>query len=445
MPQPKWGLFNETPKKRTIIKKSKKSVPAAGGDEGELRFGARGETRDIRVAVRKLDAVMDLIGELVVSDAMLARESGEELLDIVRLRKTASQMHKIVRELQEAGLSLRMAPVEPLFRKMVRLTRDLAAQSNKKIELFMKGENTEIDKTIVELLTDPLVHIFRNAADHGLETPREREKAGKNPEGRIFLEARNNGNEIWITIRDDGRGLDREKILKQAVARGIVNEGEKMEDEDVWDLIFAPGFSTAEHITDISGRGVGMDVVRRNIQQLRGAAEVSSIPGQGTTCLLRIPLTLAIIDGMVVESSDRKFVIPTENIDSFIDLQSIALIPVQGDRYVVSIRDRLAPLIQVKDFLSYELFRGKKKEEERIAVILDKGRSLAGIRVDRILGSQQVVVKALPEYINESRGLSGSAILGDGSVALILDTGAVLEHFGSRERIMENGDISRAE
>jgi len=233
--------------------------------------------------------------------------------------------------------------------------------------------------------------------------------------------------------------------LKQAVARGIVNEGEKMEDEDVWDLIFAPGFSTAEHITDISGRGVGMDVVRRNIQQLRGAAEVSSIPGQGTTCLLRIPLTLAIIDGMVVESSDRKFVIPTENIDSFIDLQSIALIPVQGDRYVVSIRDRLAPLIQVKDFLSYELFRGKKKEEERIAVILDKGRSLAGIRVDRILGSQQVVVKALPEYINESRGLSGSAILGDGSVALILDTGAVLEHFGSRERIMENGDISRAE
>lgn len=390
------------------------------------------EIKDIRISTDKLDSLMDLLGELVIVEAMVSRHANDEILNVEMLRRSTSQLSKVTRYLQEIGLSMRMVPVQGLFQKMTRLVRDLSRKSGKNVKFETHGEETEIDKTIIEHLSDPLVHIIRNALDHGMETSEQRMKANKPAAGLIKMEAMHKGNEIWIVIKDDGRGLNREKILAKAVEHGLIESVDvDWRDNQVWELIFHPGFSTAEKITDISGRGVGMDVVRKNITRLKGKIDVESVSGEGTTFYLRIPLTLAIIEAMVVKYSDRYYIIPTENIERFIDLNVMQVSDIHDHQQVVRINDQLISVVDLNEIFHYSTH--KENHDERIAVVIGKKGDFVAIRLDAIIGSQQVVVKPLDEAMEHLKGLSGSAILGDGEVGLIIDADFIVKLFSNEE------------
>ena len=401
---------------------------AADAATAAARKAGEGDN-SIRVAVAKVDALINLVGELVITQAMLRQRS--EHLDPVANEALISglvQLERNTRDLQESVMGVRMLPVEFAFSRFPRMVRDIATRLGKKVRLRTHGEATELDKGVIEKIVDPLVHLVRNAIDHGLELPGERRAAGKDDTGTLSLSAAHQGASIVIEIEDDGRGLDRDRILRKAAERGIAMP-EHPTDAQVWDLVFAPGFSTADQLTDLSGRGVGMDVVRKNIAALGGHVEIRSRAGQGTTVAIRLPLTMAIVDGMSVAVGDEVFIVPLSMvIESLLpapaDIRTIA-----GEARVLRVRDDYLPLLDLASQygLPAATRAGGEQAPPRIAVVVEAdGRRLA-LEVDELLGQQQVVVKNLESNYRRIAGVSGATILGDGRVALIVDAGGLAQ------------------
>ncbi len=425
----KFGIFEKEVSGDAAEKKSEllKDNPIEAEEKSDKKI----EQSDIRIATSKLDTLVNYLGELVIVEAMVSRHANDEVLNIEMLRRSTSHLSKITRDLQEIGLSMRMIPLSGLFQKMTRLVRDVSKKSKKMVNLEISGEDTEIDKSIIEQLSNPLVHILRNAIDHGLENEEERIALKKNPFGKVSIQAKHKGSEIWIIISDDGKGLDREKILEKARQENLIDESEKeFTDEEVWSFIFLPGFSTAREVTDISGRGVGMDVVKKEIARLKGKIEVNSQKNKGTSFLLRIPLTLAIIDSMVVKFSGRYYIIPTENIERFVNLSSMKVSDIHDNQRVINLNDKLVSVVEPTEIFHYS--GNVQSGEDKIAVIIGKKGNFVALKLDEIIGSQQIVVKPLDESMDSLKGLTGSGILGDGEVGLIIDAEYIVKKFASR-------------
>ncbi len=387
------------------------------------------QQQDIRVNLDKLDALINLIGELVIAENMVINNPDLENLELENFGKASLHMSKLVRDLQDMAMTIRMIPVAGLFRRMIRLVHDLSRKSGKKVDLDLKGEETEVDKTVIEVITDPLVHIIRNSIDHGLETAEERKAAGKKESGTLRLTASQEEGSIMIVITDDGRGLDREKLLNTALKRGIITpeDAEKMSDGEVYNLIFAPGFSTASEVTDISGRGVGMDVVRQNLLKIRGKTLIRSKPGQGTTISLRIPLTLAIIEGMMVRTGTAKYIIPILSIRESLKPNASMVTKGPDGQEIVKVRDRLLPVYRLHEL--HDVTPDSLNLDKGILIILEAHERIC-LFVDEILGQQQTVIKGLSKYISRQGnvgGVSGCTILGNGEVCLILDVHKLVE------------------
>ncbi len=403
------------------------STPTEKSKKPEIRAKSRSTARqDIRVNLGKLDNLVNLVGELVIAESMITKSPDLKGLELEMFERSCSHLSKIVQDLQDIALSLRMIPISGIFRKMVRLVHDLAIKCNKKINLKMTGEDTEIDKTVSELLADPLVHIIRNCIDHGIESPDERNAKGKDPVGEIFLEAKYEGNEIWLVIRDDGKGLDREKILAKGIERGLVREDEeKMNDQDVYNLIFQPGFSTAENVTDLSGRGVGMDVVRKNMEKINGEVEIESKPGVGSKITIRIPLTLAIIDGMLVRVGCALYTIPLLGITESIQVEpNIVTVTMSGDE-LIRFRGKLVPVVRLHKL--HHIMSENTDLDKALIVIVEHQGEMIGIMIDEIVSDHQAVIKSLSNYIGNIKGVSGCTILGDGEISLIVDVGGIIK------------------
>ncbi|WP_305045790.1 chemotaxis protein CheA [Geoalkalibacter sp.] len=397
-----------------------KPAPAAAAGQAPVK------RQDIRVDLEKLDNLINLIGEIVIAENMLVRNPDLDGLELENFHKAGQHMSKLVRELQETAMIIRMIPVSGLFRRMIRLVHDISAKAGKKVELRLSGEETEMDKTVIETITDPLVHILRNSCDHGIEPPAERLKAGKPEKGVVKLSACHEEGEVWITIEDDGRGLDRDKLLAKAISKGMIEgDGSDMSDRAVFNLIFAPGFSTAEKITDISGRGVGMDVVRQNLDKIKGRVEVHSRKGEGTRINLRIPLTLAIIDGMLVRVGQTKAIVPTLAIREAFRPTADALTHTPDGDHLVRVRERFLPMVRLHEILRKE--PDSHQVEDGILIVLENQDASICLLVDEILGQQQTVIKGLSDYIGSVRAVSGCTILGNGEVCLILDVGSLME------------------
>jgi two-component system chemotaxis sensor kinase CheA len=379
----------------------------------------------LKVDAGRLDLLIDMIGELVIAESMVSQSGELRSVCSPELARSMTQLDKITRELQEMGTGMRMVPIRATFQKMARLVRDLAKKSGKQVEFVTTGEETELDKSVVDKIGDPLIHMIRNAVDHGLEAdPEARVKSGKPAVGRVELRAFHKGGSIYIEIQDDGRGLDRDAILAKARTRGLVREGDVLSDRDVWNLVFEPGLSTAKTVTDVSGRGVGMDVVKRNIEALRGQVEIQSEPGKGTTFSIRLPLTLAIIDGMVVRIGLERYIIPTLSIVMSIRPDASQLSTVVGRGEMLSLQGQLLPLFRLA-----RLFGISDATQELtdgiVMVVEDEGRR-TGLLVDEILGQQQIVIKSLGEAMQGLLGVAGGAIMPDGRVGLILDVSGVV-------------------
>lgn len=379
-----------------------------------------GQQQVIRVDLEKLDKLLDLVGELVISEAMVANNQDLRGLQLDRFEKAVLHLDKITRDIQEVAMSMRMIPLSGTFSKMVRLVRDLSQKMNKKVSLEIIGEETEVDKTIIEQISDPLVHLIRNAVDHGIEAPAERIAMGKPESGRVTLEAKHSAGEVWITIEDDGRGLDREKILHKGIERGLLSDEEHdLKDEEVWRLIFEPGFSTTGEVSNISGRGVGMDVVKRNIEKLRGRVDIRSVKGTGTIFAVRIPLTLAIIEGMVVRIGHNRYTIPINSIKECLQPTDDQITCMPDNREVVSIRGELLSVLRLQEL--YDVQSDCLHLTDGILVVVENGDKKCCLFVDEVIGQQQIVIKGLSSYLGQAKSISGCAILGDGDVSLILD------------------------
>jgi two-component system, chemotaxis family, sensor kinase CheA len=416
----------KTVKKEDVINKEespsekKSSVPLPSIPKQEVHAAPVIQKKDIRVDTAKLDKLFDLVGELITIETMVTNNPDLVDLDLPNFNRAANQMRKITRELQEITMLIRMTPLEGLFNKMKRLVRDLSLKFNKKINFEISGQETEMDKNVIEEISDPLVHILRNAIDHGIESAEIRKKKGKNEEGDIRLMARYEGNEILIIIEDDGAGLNREKILTKAMSRGLVSVSpEKIPDKEVFSFIFEPGFSTAEKVTEISGRGVGMDVVKKNIDKIRGTVNVDSIPEKGSRFTLRIPLTLSIMDGMLAKVGDTRYSIPILSIRESIRPRPEDITMTMDGLEVVKVRNEIFPVLRLHEI--YNKQTGIIKLDEGILIIVESRDKKVCIFVDEILGQQQTVVKPLSEYIGKVHGITGCFILSNGEIGLIID------------------------
>ncbi|HQT31278.1 MAG TPA: chemotaxis protein CheA [Thiobacillus sp.] len=382
------------------------------------------ESSSIRVGVEKVDQLINLVGELVITQAMIEqRIMALDPLIHERLLNSANQLARNTRDLQEAVMSIRMMPMDYVFSRFPRMVRDLASKLGKKVEIITRGAATELDKGLIERIVDPLTHLVRNSVDHGIEMPEQRRTAGKSETGKLILSAAHQGGNIVIEVTDDGGGLSRERILAKAMQQGL-NVSETMPDIDVWQLIFAPGFSTAEVVTDVSGRGVGMDVVKRNISAMGGTVEIRSTPGSGSTISISLPLTLAILDGMSVKVGEEVYILPLGYVIESLQPMAVDVKEIAGQGKVVKVREEYLPLI-----LLYELFDIEPlhaNPAQGIIVILEADGKKAAMLVDGLVGQQQVVVKNLESNFRKVPGISGATILGDGGVSLILDVSALL-------------------
>ena len=396
-------------------------TPAGGARSGGAdKKSAATSQMALRVDVEKLDQLLDLVGEMVISVSMVANSPDLVGLNLDRFEKSIMHLTKITRDIQDVSMSMRMIPLSGVFRKMVRLVRDVAMKENKKVDLEIIGEETEVDKTIIEQISDPLVHLIRNAVDHGVETPAARVAAGKPETGRVTLEAKHSAGEVWILIKDDGNGINRDKLIKKAIERGITNEDAYgWKDEDVYKLVFEPGLSTAAQVSSISGRGVGMDVVKRNIEKLRGRIDIRSTPGAGTIFILRIPLTLAIIDGMIVQVGDIKYAIPITSINESLRPAENQITVTPEGLELLNVRHQLLPVIRLHEI--YNVKHARTKLIEGILIVVEHDLKKYCLFVDEMVGQHQIVIKGLPEYFGRIRGVSGFAILGDGEISTILD------------------------
>jgi two-component system chemotaxis sensor kinase CheA len=384
--------------------------------------------RDIRVDLDKLDLLMDLVGEMVIAQMMVIHNTDlrGKGYDLDNFEKSCHHLERISTDLQDVALAIRMVPLTTTFRKMIRLVHDLAIKFSKKVRLELKGEETEVDKTVIEHISDPLVHIIRNAIDHGMETPERRRELGKDETGVIVLDARYDGGDVVILISDDGAGLSRERIVKKSLATGLLRGNpDAVKDEDLYGLIFEPGFTTAELVTDVSGRGVGLDVVKRNLEKIRGRVDIKSAPDRGTTFILHIPLTLAIIEGMLVRVGQSKYIIPLLAImESFRPHeQHITVLPSGAE--MVKVRDSLLQVSRL--YRLHAIQPDTENLHEGILVVVENQGEQLCLFVDQVIGQIQTVIKGLPDYIGDVEGLSGCCIMGDGEVCLILDIDSLIK------------------
>ena len=429
-PLPGFGFFDGSPgAPQSVVETGAHAVDAKPMTKVPAKANASGaasqpEAATIRVAISKVDQLINLVGELVITQAMLAQNS--RALDPAvyqQLLTGLADLDRNTRDLQESVMSIRMIPMTIVFSRFPRMLRDLAGKLGKKVDFVTQGEATELDKGLVEKITDPLTHLVRNSCDHGVEMPAQRLAAGKPETGTITLSASHQGGSIVIEVRDDGRGLSREKILSKARERGL-DVSDQMSDTDVWGLIFAPGFSTAEVVTDVSGRGVGMDVVKKNIAALNGTVEIDSAVGYGMKVSVRLPLTLAIMDGMSVGVGEEVYILPLSSVVESFQVKADAVSTVGQGSQLVKVRDEYMPVIELEKVFQVPRFDFEKACD--IMVVVEADGSRVALLVDELLGQQQVVVKNLESNYRKVPNVSGATILGDGKVALILDTGALV-------------------
>ncbi len=380
-----------------------------------------GDSTSIRVSVEKIDELMNTVGELVITQSMLSQLGSQvEGAAAEKLREGLTQLERNMRELQESVMRVRMLPINVVFSRFPRMVRDLAQRLGKQIELKLTGEQTELDKTVLEKIGDPLVHLVRNSIDHGIEQPEARIAAGKPAAGTVHLDACHRGGNIAVEVSDDGGGLDRDRILQKARDRGLVGPDDVLSDQQVYELIFLPGFSTAEKTTDLSGRGVGMDVVRRNVNELGGSIGLQSEPGKGSKCVITLPLTLAIVDGQSVAVGSETYIVPLISIVESLQIKAANVSRLTGRGEVFSFRGYYLPIVRLHEVFAVEP-RTRSLDEGLVVVAEGEGHQRIGLFVDDLLGQQQVVIKSLEANYGHVTGVSGATILGDGSVALILD------------------------
>jgi two-component system chemotaxis sensor kinase CheA len=417
---PGYGFFDDAPG----APEARPATRRASSAGAKAATGGSPESTTLRVSVEKVDQLINLVGELVITQAMLAQSSMR--VDSALCQQLASglaDLERHTRELQQAVLSIRMIPMSIVFNRFPRMLRDLAAKLGKKIELVTQGEATELDKGLVEKIIDPLTHLVRNSCDHGIEPPQERRAKGKPETGTISLIASHQGGSIVIEVRDDGRGLNRDKLLRKAREHAI-DAPDSMTDAEVWNLIFAPGFSTADEVTDVSGRGVGMDVVRQNIASLGGSVEIDSADGYGMSVRVRLPLTLAIMDGMTVGVGDECYIVPLSSVIESLQVEPGMFKTIGGSGRVVQVRGECMPVLDLEAVFDVPRFDVARRSDIMVVVEAEGGR--IALRVDELIGQQQVVVKNLEANYRKVHDVSGATIMGDGRVALILDVGSLV-------------------
>ncbi len=405
------------------------------------------QSTNIRVDTNRIDELIAMVGELVITQSMLG-QLGEDfdMTKLVRLREGLEELERNSREIQEAVMKVRMQPISFAFNRFPRMVHDLSQKLDKKIRLELVGEDTEMDKTVMEKINDPLVHLVRNSLDHGLEGPEERLNACKEEEGCVRLKAFHQGGSIVVEVSDDGRGLDRDKLFNKGVEKGLIKETDVLSDEQVYLLLFAAGFSTAEALSDISGRGVGLDVVRRNIESLGGNVGVRSTLGEGTVFTIRLPLTLAVLDGQLLTVDDQTYVLPLSVIVESLQMKAEAVSTLAGDAEVYRLRDEYIPIVSLSNLFATSSSGSEVSVHDKagsLLVIVEWADKCVGLLVDDLLGQQQVVIKSLETNYERVPGLSGATILGDGTVSLILDISSLIELSSEQKKIpnraAENG------
>jgi two-component system chemotaxis sensor kinase CheA len=391
----------------------------ASSTEDSAKSKSHSTDETIKVNTVRLDNLINMVGELVIAQLMVAEDVNKTLTSENSLSRNVAHQSKITRELQELSMSMRMVPISGVFQKMTRLVRDLSQKAAKKVNLSISGEDTELDRNIVDKIADPLVHMIRNSVDHGIEPAEDRIKAGKNPAGQIKLRAFHQSGNIVIEIEDDGKGLDKDRILKKAIKNGIISPDQQLSDQEIFKLIYHAGLSTAEKVTSVSGRGVGMDVVKKNVESLRGRIDIASVLGKGTTFVIRLPLTLAIIDGQIVTVGKERYILPISSIVRSFRPNSKQVSTVQNTGEVVMVRGQLLPLIRLHKL--FGIASSVDDPTHALVVVVEEDGKRCCLLVDELLGQQQVVIKSLGEGMGAVKGVSGGAIMGDGKISLILD------------------------
>ena len=386
----------------------------------------------ISVNVAKLDKLMDLVGEMVIAEAMVTQNPDLKGMALENFQKASNQLHKITEEIQDMVMVIRMVPLSTTLQKMQRIVRDMSKRLDRSVQLEIIGEETEVDKNIIEHISDPLMHLVRNSIDHGIEEPKERLSKGKPESGKIVLEARNAGSDVLVVIKDDGKGLNKQAILKKASQNGLLTKPEnEMTDREIYNIIFLPGFSTNESVTEFSGRGVGMDVVMKNIEAIGGSVMVESHEGVGTTVTLKIPLTVAIIDGMIVRVGGSCFTVPITSIRESFRPNSADLIKDPDNNEMIMVRGQCYPILRLHEH--YNIKDSIQNFTEGIIIMIEQDENTLCIFADELMGQQQVVVKSLPDYIRKRKkkiqGVAGCTLLGDGSISLIVDVGGLINRF----------------
>jgi len=386
----------------------------------------------VRVNTHKLDNLVDMVGELVIAQSMVMQNPEILKVSDQKLQKDCVQLNRITAELQRISMSMRMVPIKSTFQKMIRLVHDLSRKSGKEVVLTMKGEETEIDRNMVEEIYEPLVHMIRNSVDHGIEMPEERTRAGKDPTGTIFISAEQKGGNIAIDIEDDGRGLDVKRIRDKAIERGIISASDQLDEKTTFDLIFHPGFSTKDTVTEVSGRGVGMDVVKKCVERLRGKIEITSQFGKGSSFHVKLPLTMAIIDGMIIQIGVERYIVPTIALKESFRPSQEAYFTVQGRGELVKVRDTLMPIVRLHSYLNEE--PKHRNPWDALLMVVTEGENSYCLLADEIVDRQEVVIKSLGDMFQQLPGISGGAILGDGKIALIIDVKGIISLYEESAR-----------
>ena len=415
------AVSTETAAESKPVQKAASTAPAKNDKKPA---GKPVVNRTVRVDIEKLDVLMNLVSELIIAKNSLVSASSVEGVNSTTFNEQIEYLESVTTNLHESVMKVRMVPIESVVSKFPRMIRDLSKKLGKKMELYMSGEETELDRTVVDEIGDPLMHLLRNSADHGLESAEVRAQRGKPEVGSIFLDAYQDGNNVVIEVRDDGNGIDVESVKNTAIERGVITpeQADNMSEKDIINLLFHAGFSTSKKITDVSGRGVGLDVVKSKIESLSGEVEVKSKLGEGSTWIIRLPLTLAIIQALMVTVGGEKYAISLGSIQTIEDIKPEEIKLVQNSE-VINLRGTVIPIIRLSDVLEIESL--KKPDENMVVVIVKKGEKLAGLVVDELMGQQEIVIKSLGKYINKCKFISGATILGDGEIALILDANAL--------------------
>ena len=395
----------------------------------------------VRVSTERLDQLINMVGELVVAHSMVAQDAALATGGYHDFMKKITLTGKIVRELQDVGMSMRMVPLKQTFQKMTRLVRDVAKKVGKTVVLVTEGEDTEIDRNMVDVIKDPLIHMVRNAVDHGIESPEARVAAGKSETGRVKLSAYHSAGNVVVEIQDDGKGMSRDVILAKAKEKGLVSDGANMSDREVFNLVLEAGFSTAQVVTDVSGRGVGMDVVKKNIESLRGQVEISSEFGKGSTFKMRLPLTLAIIDGMVIKVAGQVYVLPTVSIVRSVKPNLDDISRFANKNELLSLQGKLVPLVHLSNFFGFDSHLEEQSAAYDLVVVIEDDGRLVGLVIDELVGRQQIVIKSLGESLRKIPGISGGAIMPDGRVGLILDMGGIIKTLNRGGEESDSNDI----